>query len=205
LSKFFVVYTPVNCVTIITMSNQPNVHLLYFNFTQYLLHVSSFKVSSSGRQLSKYKHYCIIYFHVCVIWWVVHMRLHSGASSFMDKKVVKFYREGKKKFLGRNLFLYYFSTTNVLDQICHPTRNSAQSCKLLTVWATAWLVLTATNVTTKRIYVLHILRIRTDYFPKEPSTFGLGFGIFCVIRTKYFYTIETKSFMEVLNIISVQD
>ena len=63
-----------------------------------------------------------------------------------------------------------------------------------------WLVLTAEYFKTKYIYVLHILVIRRD---KQPSTFVLGFDVFCEVRNKYFYSIEEYLFMEVVNINSV--
>ena len=66
-------------------------------------------------------------------------------------------------------------------------------------------VLRAAYFTTESIYVLHILRIRRDHFPKQPSTFGLGFGVFCEIRSKYFYSIEAKLFMEGLSVKKVKD
>jgi len=62
------------------------------------------------------------------------------------------------------------------------------------------LALTAAHFTTECKYALQILRIRRDHFPKQPSTFGLGFGVFSDVRTKYFYSTEAKFFMEVLNI-----
>ena len=43
----YVVYS-MHCDIIITVQNQPSAHLLHFNFTKYLLHVSIPKGTSSG-------------------------------------------------------------------------------------------------------------------------------------------------------------
>jgi hypothetical protein len=76
---------------------------------------------------------------------------------------------GEDESTRRYLFQYYFSATNVHDQVCHPTRDSAQSFMLLTAKTIVWLVLTAAYFTAKRVYMLHIiLRIRRDRFPKQP-------------------------------------